>query len=352
MSDPKTSYGEPVEEPRPVDDVVGRAEEGLADAEAAGRDAVGDETAPASSRNRSTRPRRAEAIRVDPSVDDEPEIHDAPRTTRPLRLRRRAGRPPSRRSPRPHRVGRRASPSPTPSSRRAVVGSGSRRRRGAAPCSRSSSRRPKRLARAATVPPPERSACSPHSASRVLYLAAWLGFAMLRGDVAVGDIAATALGALGTWSLWVTVVVFFIAFWLLGAIINRGRWGAWVVFGLLVGFASYGGHLLGKLFQEPFWMMTASEGAQIVEDAAATRRSRSRPSSSAASCTIWFGAWVAARGKRGSPNSTSRRSTSTSAPSRRARSSFASRCPSVGNPAAVSVRSTALGSRRRPSSRC
>ena len=40
MSDPKSSYGEPVEEPTPVDDVVGRAEEGLADAEAARRDAV------------------------------------------------------------------------------------------------------------------------------------------------------------------------------------------------------------------------------------------------------------------------------------------------------------------------
>ena len=46
MSDPKTSYGEPVEEPRSVDDVVGHAEEGLADAEAARRDAVADESTP------------------------------------------------------------------------------------------------------------------------------------------------------------------------------------------------------------------------------------------------------------------------------------------------------------------
>ena len=41
------------------------------------------------------------------------------------------------------------------------------------------------------------------------------------------------------------MVVFFIAFWLLGAIINRGRWGAWVIFGLLVGVAAYLGHILG-----------------------------------------------------------------------------------------------------------
>ncbi len=40
MSDSKSSYGEPVEEPRAVDDVVGSAHEGIADAEAAGRDAV------------------------------------------------------------------------------------------------------------------------------------------------------------------------------------------------------------------------------------------------------------------------------------------------------------------------
>ena len=35
MSDSKSSYGDPVEEPRPVDDVVGSAHEGIADAEAA-----------------------------------------------------------------------------------------------------------------------------------------------------------------------------------------------------------------------------------------------------------------------------------------------------------------------------
>ena len=47
MSDPKSSYGEPVEEPTPEGDVVGRAHEGLAEAEAARRDAAADETAAA-----------------------------------------------------------------------------------------------------------------------------------------------------------------------------------------------------------------------------------------------------------------------------------------------------------------
>ena len=131
----------------------------------------------------------------------------------------------------------------------------------------------------------------------VLYLAAWLGFGALAGDVTIDNVGEVALGALGTWSLWVTVFVFFVAFWLLGAIINRGRWGYWVVFGLLVGFASYGGHLLGQLFQAPFWTLTASEGAQLIADQVYA------PLAIAAfiigrELTIWFGAWAAARGKR------------------------------------------------------
>ena len=131
----------------------------------------------------------------------------------------------------------------------------------------------------------------------VLYLAVWLGIGLLSGEVTVDTIGSTALAALGTWTLWVPVVVFFIAFWLLGAIINRGRWGAWVIFGLLVGVAAYVGHILGALFQAPFWMLTASEGAALVESQLLA------PLAIAAfiigrELTIWFGAWVAARGAR------------------------------------------------------
>jgi hypothetical protein len=131
----------------------------------------------------------------------------------------------------------------------------------------------------------------------VLYLAAWLGFGALAGDVTIDNVGEVALGALGTWSLWVTVFVFFLAFWLLGAIINRGRWAMWVIFGLLVGFAAYGGHLLGQLFQAPFWTLTASEGAQLIADQVYA------PLAIAAfiigrELTIWYGAWAAARGRR------------------------------------------------------
>lgn len=131
----------------------------------------------------------------------------------------------------------------------------------------------------------------------VLYLGAAFGFGALEGTVTGANLGTEALGALTSWWFWVPVAVFFISFWLLGAIINRGRWGYWVHFGLLIGAASYGGHLLGQLFQAPFWTLTASEGAAVVEGQLLT------PLAIAAfiigrEVTIWFGAWVAARGKR------------------------------------------------------
>ncbi len=131
----------------------------------------------------------------------------------------------------------------------------------------------------------------------VLYLAAGLILGLVRGRLAFDSIGTAFVHELGTWSLWMPVVVFFIAFWLLGAIINRGRWAIWVVFGLLVGLASYGGHILGQLFQAPFWTLTASEGAALAESQLLA------PMSVVAfiigrELTIWFGSWVAARGKR------------------------------------------------------
>ncbi|MGB4135456.1 MAG: ABC transporter, partial [Microbacterium sp.] len=131
----------------------------------------------------------------------------------------------------------------------------------------------------------------------VLYFGAVLGFGAIDGDVTVANLADSALAPLTTWAFWVPVVVFYIGFWLLGAFVNRGRWGFWVVFGILVGAASYGGHLLGQLFQAPFWQNTASQNAELVNDQLLA------PLAIAAfiigrEVTIWFGAWVAARGRR------------------------------------------------------
>lgn len=131
----------------------------------------------------------------------------------------------------------------------------------------------------------------------ILYLGTALGLGALAGDVTLDNLADAALEPLTSWGLWVPVVVFFIGFWLLGAIINRGRWGLWVVFGLIVGVFAYGGHLLGQLFEAPFWTLTASEGSALISDQALA------PLAIAAfvfgrELTIWFGAWAARSGAR------------------------------------------------------
>ncbi|MDP3950757.1 ABC transporter, partial [Microbacterium sp.] len=59
----------------------------------------------------------------------------------------------------------------------------------------------------------------------ILYLGTALGLGALAGDVTVENIGEAALAPLTTWGFWVPIVVFFIGFWLLGAVINRGRWG-------------------------------------------------------------------------------------------------------------------------------
>ena len=131
----------------------------------------------------------------------------------------------------------------------------------------------------------------------ILYLGTWLGLGALAGDVTGENIGEAALAPLMTWAFWVPVVVFFIGFWLLGAIINRGRWGLWVVFGIIVGLFAYAGHILGQLFEAPFWLLTAREGAELVSGELLA------PLAIAAfvfgrELTIWFGAWVARSGAR------------------------------------------------------
>ena len=131
----------------------------------------------------------------------------------------------------------------------------------------------------------------------VLYLATAIGLGALSRDVTGENIGQALLAPLTTWGFWVPVVVFFIGFWLLGAIINRGRWGLWVVFGIIVGLFAYFGHILGQLFEAPFWTLTARAGADLVGGELLA------PLAIAAfvfgrELTIWFGAWAARSGAR------------------------------------------------------
>jgi len=131
----------------------------------------------------------------------------------------------------------------------------------------------------------------------ILYLATSIGLQALAGDTTLENIGEAALAPLTTWGFWVPVVVFFIGFWLLGAIINRGRWGLWVVFGIIVGLFAWAGHVLGQLFEAPFWLISAREGSELAAEQLLA------PLAIAAfifgrELTIWFGAWVARSGAR------------------------------------------------------
>jgi hypothetical protein len=130
-----------------------------------------------------------------------------------------------------------------------------------------------------------------------LYFAATLGFGALNGDVTLDNIADASLQTVTSLGFWTTVVVFFLGFWLLGALVNRARWAAWVLLGFFVAVIAYAGHILGALVAAPFWQLTASEGLEQVQQQLLS------PLAIAAfvfarEITIWFGAWAARRGAR------------------------------------------------------
>lgn len=325
MSDSRSSYGEPVDEPKDVvnHDVVSRAHEGLAEAEAARReaeaaDAPGPERAPVDSaadeRVEPVAQDRAEPVsheRVEPDgvpwyerddvpLDDEPAVTASePAAERDTSYAPAAWTGGTAQASEPASVAPEqtyAAPEPASAPEPSYAA-------GAA---------------AATAPAAQPIFVQAPEAPRargnrgaagaigllaalvfaVLFLAAWLGLELLYdGGITLAEVPQAALAALTTWTLWVPVVAFYIGFWLLGAFINRGRWGHWVVWGILVGLFAYAGNLLGELFQAPFWMLTAREGATLVEEQLLA------PLSIVAfvlgrELTIWFGAWVAARGRR------------------------------------------------------
>ncbi|MGZ0711788.1 ABC transporter (plasmid) [Coraliomargarita sp. W4R53] len=341
MSDPKSSYGEPVDEPTPVDDVVGRANEGLADAEAAGRDAVPEDAAAAEAPatdapayDGSVSPAAdGDSVAVDTPIDPDADAEQAWATEysslggEPVATPERApeseatataaASTPAASTPvytepaapvadEPATASYAADDAPTTAyaAEPAVVTPSEPVNEYVAPAATMAYAQQPIFVQAPESPRPRGNRAAAGAIGLlaaisfgILYMAAWLGFGAIRGDVTTDNVGTVALDALGTWSLWVPIVVFYIAFWLLGAIVNRGRWGAWVVFGLFVGVASYGGHILGALFQAPFWELTASEGAQLTENELLA------PLAIAAfvigrELTIWFGAWVASRGKR------------------------------------------------------
>jgi len=318
MSDPQ-SYGDPVDEPQDdAHDVVGRAHEGLADAEAARRDAVDPAAAEAAWEEREASERSAAApVMHTGSTGEAAVVHDAsPRQPEPAassaldlddedaRWAAYAASAEPETAPRepvdpavaaPVVAGAAAAAATPRVDEPAAYGS--------EPLRASSGAQPI-FVQAPEAPRPRGNRGAAGAIGllaalvfAVLNLAAILGLALVTNRIGFADVPQTALDALTTWMLWVPTVAFFFGFWFLGAIINRGRWGHWVVWGLIVGVVAWAGHLLAALFSAPFWMITAREGVDLLE------RNLLAPLAIVSfvlgrELTIWFGAWVARRGRR------------------------------------------------------
>jgi hypothetical protein len=331
MSDPNTTpSGKPVEEDTSVDDAVARANEGLADAEAAGRDAVAE---PVVVRETVVERDVVEDDAGDPVVVDDVVVEETAWYDRPLEETPGAAAPEDSDADQPAGVAAVAAVPPasngtdrdeTPRDDAAVdaVRDETRReRRADADASTDSYATPADTYVAPTdayvaggaqpifvqAPEAPRPRGNRGAAGAigllaavvfaVLYLGVILAAAFAFGDVTGENILDYTIGTLTSWLFWTPVVAFFLGFWLLGAILNRSRWAHWVIWGLLVGVISYAGYILGVLLQAPFWTFTAREGEQLLA------QQLFAPYAIVVfvlgrELTIWFGAWVAARGRR------------------------------------------------------
>jgi hypothetical protein len=95
---------------------------------------------------------------------------------------------------------------------------------------------------------------------------------------------------------WVPVLFFFLAFALLALVLNRAAWWTWAVFGLLIAVIVYFSYIAASLLTVGAWLFTPQEAADFLGDRwldpyaiIAAIVARELP--------IWFGGWIAARGR-------------------------------------------------------
>jgi hypothetical protein len=119
-------------------------------------------------------------------------------------------------------------------------------------------------------------------------------FALTRS---VGETISTLESYLTSWAFWIPVIFFFLAFVLLVAIANRAGWWVYVLGSFLIGVIVYFAYIGGALLQVEAWTLTPDRAAEFVG------RLWTNPLTFAAAVVarevpVWFGAWIAARGRR------------------------------------------------------
>jgi len=135
----------------------------------------------------------------------------------------------------------------------------------------------------------------------VLFVGVWSANWFLHGNPGSNTYVQELLRLLSSWTLWTPVVAFFLGFCLLGAFINRGRWVHWVDWGILVGFIAWAGYVLGQILavtNGQIWLFTSADLKKVNAGALFLSVMGIASFILARELTIWFGAWVAARGRK------------------------------------------------------
>jgi hypothetical protein len=116
------------------------------------------------------------------------------------------------------------------------------------------------------------------------------------GAASISDATARFTDFLVLPVFYVPVIFFFLAFALLVAVLNRAGWWAYVLGGFLVGVVVYFAYIGGALLAVQAWTLTSTEAARFISTQwlnpgaiAAAVIAREVP--------IWFGAWIARRGR-------------------------------------------------------
>jgi len=102
---------------------------------------------------------------------------------------------------------------------------------------------------------------------------------------------------IGTASYYIPIIFFFLAFILLIAIVNRGGWWAYILGAFFVGVIVYFAYIGGVLLTIQAWQFSAPEVGRILSQLWANPLTIGA-AIVAREVPIWFGAWIAARGRR------------------------------------------------------
>jgi hypothetical protein len=102
---------------------------------------------------------------------------------------------------------------------------------------------------------------------------------------------------IGTASYFIPIIFFALAFFLLVAIVNRGGWWAYVIGAFFVAVVVYFAYIGGVLLTIQAWQFSPAEVGRILNQLWANPLTIGA-AVVAREVPIWFGAWIAARGRK------------------------------------------------------